>query len=68
MTYLPASRLERICILLMRRLGTREVLITGEEILRLQTEFPDAHLVHSYSRVSDELTIILDGVDQAVVN
>lgn len=68
MTYLPASRLEKICILLMRRLGTREVLIKGEEILMLQEQFPEAHLAHDYQAISDELTIYLKGIDSLVVN
>lgn len=68
MAYLPASRLEKIVILLMNRLGTREILITGEEVLTLEGKFPNAHLVHSYSRISDELTIMLDGIEPGQVN
>lgn len=68
MASLPASRLEKICVILMRRLGTREVLITGDEIMQLEAQFPDAHLVCKYSRIADELTIFLEGIDAAVVN
>lgn len=68
MTYLPASRLEKVVILLMRRLGTREILITPEEVILVDRQFPEASLAHEYHSISDELTIRIKGIDSLVVN
>lgn len=68
MTYLPASRLEKIVVLLMRRLGTREILITPEEVILVEQQFPGAQLAHDYHSISDELIISIKGIDSLVVN
>jgi len=63
MSALPASRLEKIVMILMHRLGRREVCITGEEVQRFLENHPDASLEHSYERLTDELTVKIGGVD-----
>ena len=63
MNALPASRLEKIVMILMHRLGRREVHITGEEVQRFLELHPDASLDHSYERIRDELTVKIGGVD-----
>lgn len=55
-------------MVLMNRLGTREIVVSAEDILEVIINHPDAHLSHSYDRIADQLTIKLEGTENSVVN
>ena len=55
-------------MILMERLGTREVMIRGEEVMAFLNRYPQAHLEHDYNRVTDELQVFLEGADNGLAN
>lgn len=65
MTYLPASRLENVILILMHRIGTRELILEGPDVLDLKSKY---FLSHEYDKITDRLFIRVNILKDEDVN
>lgn len=54
MASLPASRLENIVMILMHRIGTRELILEGPEVLDLEAKY---FISHKFDKITNRLFI-----------